>query len=280
MSIRCIVLDMDRTTLNKEGKLSEENRAAITGAIEKGVEVVIGSGRSFVSLPKDVTGIPGIRYAITSNGASVQKIPSGDCLVRHVMEPESVDAVLSAVSDKVEDGITAIEVLTDGVPHCSAKYYADPMKYGASKQGSDYIRSTRRPVEDILGFTRGRRDDIECIDVVVNGQKVKAQLWQRFKNEVTGIYMTSSFDRLIEISDKESGKHSAVRYLLEFLGIRREETAAFGDGDNDAEMLAFVGAGVAVENATELCKSSADFITAAHYDDGVAKWIREVMPGL
>ena len=80
MSVKCIALDMDRTTLNAQGMLSEENRKAICFAIEKGVHVVIASGRAFSSLPGEVTGIPGIEYAITCNGAEVYEISTGKCL--------------------------------------------------------------------------------------------------------------------------------------------------------------------------------------------------------
>ena len=76
MDIQCIALDLDRTTLNEHARLSEGNRQALEHAISKGVHVVIASGRGFASLPKDVISIPGIEYAITSNGASVYHIPS------------------------------------------------------------------------------------------------------------------------------------------------------------------------------------------------------------
>ena len=280
MSIRCIVLDLDRTTLNQRGKLSAANRAAIEDAMEKGVEVVIASGRSYSSLPEEVTGIPGIRYAITSNGAAIHRIPSGECIRRHLMKESSVDAVLSVIAGPFADGTIACEGFTDGVPHCSADYYDHPMKYGASGQGAGYIRSTRRPEKDILRFIQDHRDRMDCIDAIVKDPEDKERLWARLEREAADIYITSSLDRLIEVSDQHSGKHHAVRDLLGLLKIRPEETAAFGDADNDARMFAFVGAGVAVENATERCKQSADYITASHEEDGVARWIREVLPKL
>ena len=58
MSIQCIALDLDRTTLNGEGRLSPGNRQALEYAIAKGVHIVIASGRSFASLPRDVTAVP------------------------------------------------------------------------------------------------------------------------------------------------------------------------------------------------------------------------------
>ena len=79
MRIRCIALDLDRTTLNSEGHLSERNRRAIERAISSGIQIAVASGRSLDSLPGEVLEIPGIRYAITSNGAAVYDLKGKIC---------------------------------------------------------------------------------------------------------------------------------------------------------------------------------------------------------
>ena len=71
MKIKCIALDLDRTTLASDGHLSRENREALEEAIRAGIHVAVASGRSLDSLPEEIMDIPGIRYAITSNGAAV-----------------------------------------------------------------------------------------------------------------------------------------------------------------------------------------------------------------
>ena len=60
MDIRCIVLDMDMTTLGTDKKISEANREALEYVIGKGIHVAIASGRPFSTLPRDVMEIPGI----------------------------------------------------------------------------------------------------------------------------------------------------------------------------------------------------------------------------
>ena len=65
MKITCIALDLDKTTLDSNGALSSANRQAIEYAIQKGVHVVVASGRALDSLPEEVCRIPGIHYAIT-----------------------------------------------------------------------------------------------------------------------------------------------------------------------------------------------------------------------
>ena len=90
------------------------------------------------------------------------------------------------------------------------------------------------------------------------------------------VYITSSVPYRMEISSKESGKASGLKYVLDQMGIAPEEALAFGDGDNDAQMLRFAGTGIAVKNATEDCKESADAtleLTAA--EDGVADYLEK-----
>ena len=59
--------------------------------------------------------------------------------------------------------------------------------------------------------------------------------------------------------------------------FRPEETAAFGDADNDIDMLKVSGCGIAVANATEGCKAAADCLTKSNQEDGVAYGIREIL---
>jgi len=75
----------------------------------------------------------------------------------------------------------------------------------------------------------------------------------------------------IDIFSKSGGKMTGIKKLLEHFEIRQEETMAFGDGDNDAEMLKYVNIGVAMGNAVEKTKAAADYITSAQDKHGISK---------
>ena len=75
----------------------------------------------------------------------------------------------------------------------------------------------------------------------------------------------------VDIVAKGGGKVTGIRRYLENAGIRPEEIIAFGDGENDMEMLRFAGIGVAMGNAEEQVKQVADYVTADIDDDGIAK---------
>ncbi|NCB90999.1 MAG: HAD family phosphatase [Clostridia bacterium] len=266
MKTTCIALDLDRTTLNRQGRLSEKNRLAIEAAIQQGIHVIVASGRALSSLPEDIKNMKGIQYAITSNGAAVYDLHTQKCLQQYKMTETSVEEILKYTK---EMGV-AYEAFIDGQAFAQKEYVQDPVKYGATVHAIPYIQSTRQPVEYIQDFLLAHKRELDSIDVVVNSEEKKADLWKTIAQKVPDVYITSSIMQLLEISYKDAGKHSGARFLLDYLGLSRENLAAFGDGDNDADMLSFAGMGIAVENASPACKAAADAITLSHDEDGVA----------
>jgi len=86
--------------------------------------------------------------------------------------------------------------------------------------------------------------------------------------------ITRWHDYGIDIFAKGGGKMTGIQRYLDLIGIARNEIIAFGDGENDAEMLRFAGIGVAMGNAAEPTKSAADYVTADIDDDGIAKALK------
>lgn len=273
MDVKCIALDLDRTTLDGSGRLSPGNREALEYAIGKGVHIIIASGRAFGSLPRDVASVPGIEYAITSNGAAVYHLPTGKRLHGYMLEPRSVLDILRLTAQEQ----VAYETFIDGAAYADAAYVRDPVAHGATPQAIPYIQSTRRPEPDIQAFIRAHIHELDSLDLVVGDEAAKLRIWADLQKAVPNVYITSSVQQLIEISHADAGKHSGVRYVTELLGLSPAQAAAFGDGDNDADMLRYVGCGIAVENASPACLAAADHVTARHDQDGVARGIYDIL---
>ena len=90
MSIRLIALDIDGTTLNSKGRLTERTKDALERAIESGVYVVMATGRCFDALPDDIMAISNMNYVVTSNGAMVRDLNTGEVILRNCLDPEVV----------------------------------------------------------------------------------------------------------------------------------------------------------------------------------------------
>ena len=283
MEIKCIALDLDRTTLDSQGHMSEENRTAIGRAASAGVHVVVASGRSLDSLPAEITEIPGVRYAITSNGAAVYDLCERKCLRQFKMTPESVEDILRHTEqgrmkiEYLEETEISYEAFIDGRAFAESRYVADPVRFGAMPQAIPYIQSTRRPIEDMRTFIREHKSELDCIDLVVKSEEMKNKLWKNLRENVSDVYITSSVKQLLEISHRDAGKESGAKFLLEYLGLTREELAAFGDGDNDSGLLKYAGIGFAVANASPECREAADEIVASNDEYGVAQGINKIL---
>lgn len=91
--------------------------------------------------------------------------------------------------------------------------------------------------------------------------------------------ISSSMYNNLEVNAKGADKGSALLWLADYLGIDREETMSFGDGENDIPMIQAAGIGVAMENALDTVKAAADMITLKNDEDGVAAAIRKIIFG-
>lgn len=272
---RCIALDLDGTLLNEHGTLTEYARETLETAIAAGVHVVVASGRAYDTLPAAVLQIPGIEYAITSNGAAVYRVSDSSCLCVHKLQKEAVRQIRRIAEEELETPL--FEAFVDGVAYGAADYVNHPENYEADPRAIAYIRATRKPCEDFEAFLEEHLEHLDSLDLVISDPDQKKRLWERLEQEVSHVYLTASVPRLLEISDEKSGKAPALAYVLERLGVSKEETAAFGNADNDADMLEFAGCGVAVANATEKCLRAASRVTESNEEDGAAKEIRRLL---
>ena len=271
MTPRLVALDLDETTLDRNSRLSPRNRAALERAMGQGVEIVVATGRPLGTVPQEIRTFPGIRYAITGNGAAVCDLTTGKTMLRHLVPEQAVEQIIGIVQEEK----ATLEVFIQGKAYAQGDYIQRPERYMADAQTKVYVQTTRTPVENIAAFARDHRAELDSIDLVVADLETKAQLREKLK-AVDGVYITTSVPRLLEVSNAACGKHRGLQFLAAYLGVAQQDTAAFGNADNDAEMLSWAGFGVAVDNASPGCKAAADYIAPPYWEDGVAQTFETV----
>lgn len=271
--IKLIALDLDDTTLRSDASLAPETAQTIAKAVKMGTQVVIASGRAFKSLPQSVLDIDGIRYAICSNGACIEDMHSRTRLLSFTLKPQVVEQLLDVFHGE------RFEAFIDGQPYCDGEYYREPLRFGCSLAYVDYVKTTRIPVDDMPDFMRQHVHELDSVDVMCKTAEHKHKLWEKAQ-KLSDVYITSSSPRLIEISAAEAGKGAALQRLAQILNIAPQNIAAFGNGDNDADMLAFAGLGVAVKNASERCLAAADYICPTNDEHGVAITIEKLLASI
>ena len=263
--IRMIALDLDGTTFNSAGEISARNREAVEAAAALGVHIVISTGRSFASLPAHIMNVHGIKYAITSNGAHVNKMNTGEAIYSDYLDPAAVECIAEL---KISTGAD-IEVFLDGRAYVDESYYRDVEENGCVYRNAEYVLWSRQPVPDVTHLMLENRSRIEnvnfiypCVDML---EAAKPLVYSIKKATVT-----SSFPNNLEIGGPDTSKKTALVWLMDRLGIIPDELMCFGDAPNDIAMTEMAGIGVAVGNAWGGLKDHADYITETNDNDGVA----------
>jgi len=272
-NIKCIAFDLDHTVINSDGTISDATRTAIKRAIAEGIEIVPVSGRAFATFPESIGQIEGISYAVTSNGAAIYNKKTGERIHGVAIESTDLHSMLDAFAPYFQNGQIAYEAFVDGVAYGGCDYVKNPNAFGVPQGNVAYVQSTRKPVDDIIAFMSKHENELDSLDIVAEDTVLYQKIEERISLITKAVYTTSAVSYRLEISHKNSGKATGLAYVLNLLGITPEETVAFGDGDNDAEMLKFAGIGVAMDNATENCKAAADMVCGRCENDGVAHFL-------
>lgn len=263
---KCIFSDIDRTLLNSSGQLSGETGNAIKKISDMGIPFILATGRAFNSLPAALTKLSCIRYCITSNGVALYDIQEKKPLFRTLLPKGFVSDFFDLCET---EGLIALEIYIDGQAYTCRKFFEDPARF--NQQRVEYVQSTRKPVEDLKAFALSKDGELDGVTIISPKGRLNELLekaTKRFGNEV---YITSSDELYIEMSNKECGKQNALIKTCEYLGIKPEDAVAFGDNNNDSDMLKAAGLGICVANGTPECKTAAGMLTESNDDDGVAK---------
>ena len=272
-NIKCIAFDLDHTVINSDETMSDATRTVIEQAIAEGIEIVPVSGRAFATFPESIGQIKGISYAVTSYVAAIFFKKRGVRIDGVAIEYADLHCILDAFSHYFHNGQITYEAFVDGVAYGGREYVEHPEAFGVPERNVAYVQSTRKPVDDIIAFLSEHEEELDSLDIVAADTALYQKIEEQIPLVTKSVYTTSAVSYRLEISHKNSGKATGLAYVLKLLDITPEETVAFGDGDNDAEMLEFAGLGVAMENATENCKAAADIVCDCCKNDGVARFL-------
>lgn len=269
--IKMIGLDLDGTLLNTEKKLTDHTRNILGRAIERGVTVLPATGRPLTGIPNDIMTFPGIRYAVTANGARIVDLVGNKVLFEKLVPYETGKKILEICSQY--DAL--LEVYYNGAGYADETKLQKIQEYVPKAPMAYYIESTRRPVRSVVELFKEKRLPTDKVQAIFRTEEDCKKAWKKIEKEVPDIEITGALSNNIEVNVKGVNKGKGLLMLGELLGIRREQIMACGDGSNDIAMLKEAGLGVAMENAMEPVKDAADVLTLSNDSDGVAAAIEK-----
>lgn len=267
-TIRMIGVDLDGTLLNSEKQLTAYTREVLKKAIEQEVAVVVATGRPFSGVPDELKHFPGIRYALTANGARILDMQKQKVVYENLLSVESSEKVI----DILRKHHAIHEFFVDGVGYMNEDGLKNVYAYFEDPHMAEYLQSTRIPVKDVKEKLQTMKCEVDKLQGIFRNQKDKEEALEEL-NTLSGIVVTAAMDNNLEINKEGTNKGLGLLQLGKSLGISREENMACGDGGNDVEMLKEVGFAVAMANGSDPVKKAADFVTVSNDEDGVAKAI-------
>ncbi|HEY6069490.1 MAG TPA: Cof-type HAD-IIB family hydrolase [Gaiellaceae bacterium] len=255
--LAAVACDLDRTLIAEDVQLRPRTKAAIAAVRAEGIHVVIVTGRMFQSVRRYALEAGIDDPVVCYQGAVVAEPVTGQWLRHEPIPLELARETIAAVNEEgfglncyVDDELYVSEITPE------ARRYAD------------FQQLELHPVGDLLDWLHTPPTKLVVIDdpEVLDG--LKRRMLARFDGR---LYISKSLPFFLEFAAPEVTKAAGLDFLARRLGFTREGAIAFGDGENDIELIDWAGYGVAVANADERVRQVADLVCPSVDEEGVAQ---------
>ena len=258
-----VALDVDGTIIDRDERLSDRVRGAVSAVAQAGHEVVIATGRSLVAtLPiLDRLGIT-TGYAVVSNGSVTVRL-----------DPD-LDRGYEVADVVTFDPAPALRLLREHLP--TAAYAVEDLGSGFRlagpfPQGELEGRISVVPFEELLGAPATR--------VIVRSAEHTPEDFLDLTERIGlhGVNYAVGWTAWLDLAPEGVSKATALEGVRRAVGIDRSRTLAVGDGRNDIEMLAWAARSVAMGHAPPEVQQAADEVAAPVTEDGLAEVLESVL---
>ncbi len=273
MDIKLIAFDLDGTTLNNQGNWSEVTARMMRAALEAGFHLVPSTGRTVIQLPDEIKNMPGIRYAVLSNGTRVVDLETEEDVHSDFIPSQEVQDVIRLLEEKGH----LYEVFAKGRVYCDKAFQQQVQSlFAKNAHQHQWIYDRIDFVEDLAETVLQENWPVEKINIhqVEGEDRTELDSWLRGQE---GLYVTTSNSESFELNSATANKAVGLHQIVEKLALSPDQVMAFGDGYNDLEMLAYAGFAVAMSNGVAAAKQLAAYVTVSNQENGVAVALRKFL---
>ena len=271
---KLICLDLDGTLLNSKSQVCHVTKTALLKLEKKGVRIAIVTGRATFEAMHYASEISESTYFIGANGAFVgaqnlenpifekgfsieQRVELNEIVKKYRLKP--------VYSMRNEMKVTGI------LPYLLFRRHTTKDRGSKRAAHLHYLSPFHK-----LKFTISIKEALhKCVFFFANIDKMKQIELQLREHASFETVVTSS--RVIEVTPVGINKAYGIKQLIQYLGIEAKDVIAFGDSENDLEMIKFAGCGVAMGNATDQLKKHANYITKKNDDAGIAYALEQLL---
>lgn len=258
-----IAIDLDGTLLTEKQTIAPRTKAALAAARKAGHHIVISTGRPFRASRTYYQELQLNTPIINYNGAFVHHPRRPEWGVFHnAIAQTTASAIVTACEAAGVDNILA-EVGDHAFLHSPDPFVADLFELKPPYVQTGHLNVLLKQDPTCL-LIRAEQDVLYKVqkELAIDHDTVESRLWR------------APF-HCLEVIRKGMNKAVALQRVAHSLNVTRERIIAFGDEENDVEMLRFAGIGVAMGNAVQSAREAADEVTASNEEDGIALFLEQ-----
>lgn len=280
---KLVAVDLDGTMLNSYGIVTDNTKKIIKKTIDKGIDVIIASGRPIDSIKEIAKEIGSNKYFIAGNGSLVYDIQKDEIIYERYMTKQKVLEIIKICEQNsiTYNIYTEKTIIAKSLKYNVLYYYKENLKKEENKKTNITI------VNDIMEFVRNAENEKFLKITICDEDKVVFNSIIRKLRKINDIDVldVSHMSRKMikqgteeipieyhytEISLNNVDKWNAIQFLMEKMNIKKEEVIAIGDNINDKKMIENAGVGIAMGESTPVVKEIADYITKDNNEEGTA----------
>lgn len=264
---KMVVFDIDGTLIPyQENKISPKIKDLFKRLKENNITVTLATGRDFVSIG-DIHLDKHIDYFIGANGSFIYDLKQKKYIFNSPIKFEDFEDYYKNILLNNQDDINNVILSDDNNVYVWNKnqldghWFWEPFKHKFKEFNS---------AKENINLNQFHLITINCI----SNTKLIEKSIQYLKQKP--IFVQAWWHNGFFVANKGITKASSINKLCEYLNIEMNEVIAFGDGENDLQMLKEVGLGVAMDNGSELVKSIADDTTSSVEDFGTIAYLEKI----
>lgn len=285
---KLVTIDVDGTLLDMSGNVSDYTRKVFNKAKEKGVEIVLASGRPIKSTLSIAAELGIDNYIISGNGSILLDVKNDEYLFEGFLDNETVFEIAKfcELNSIYYNIYTTEEIVCNQIKYNTIFYYTENIYKPMDK------RTDINLVENTYEYIK-KLDDPKFLKITIadESKKIFNNIIKKLRQSYDlAILDTSYMSRKIirqgsfnieinyfytEITNKNINKWAAISELIKKMNIQKEQVIGIGDNFNDIEMIQNSGIGVSMENSADEIKNVSDYVTEDNNNDGVAKAIEK-----
>ena len=285
---KLIAIDLDGTLLNSYGVISEIDKDAIKKAIEKGVKVILTSGRGTMSVKNFANELEIDGDIICGNGAIIYNLQEDRIIYNQYIDKKKVLQIIKICEENsiYYNVFTEDTILTSSLAYNVLFYNQENIKKPDSKKTNIniipniYKYVEEREKEDYLKICICDKNDIIFGGIMKKLKEVKnvnvmevAHMARKLIANGTDYVPVEYY--ITEIMNQDADKWNAVKFLADKYGISTDEVITIGDNVNDEQMLKNAEIGVAMGNSAPYIQEMAKEVTLDNNSGGVANVIEK-----